>query len=1388
MAEIISVIIENRLRQLLDEILTLEIDRDFDKIRNVVSEISKILNDSKNFINKELYKEASRIRNRFQRKLKKLDQVAESSGGSGGGSGRRGGGEGGSERDIRDLSRIARDSFQRVLSMGMSNFGAPVNQMSQFYLYSPKANTFFEKLLTYLNPINLGRNLADPISKSFARVFLSTKTEWEQIDLMSFSDAMNVVADKFENAVIDFQETTNDIRQSLIVASNTLKTTTLFASIPILKDFFGFFAKIRGFRDFYRETALLDVSNTLRANVRNISNILFEEEQRRRLGLPVSKKEIRSRVKQETNQILENIFTNFSEGSEARFLPSMFKNIDQTILKNIAIKYRGRVTVSNILVELINQKVFKNTLGALSGTQQLAESFSLLNDMLDQLSAQPRFRRYVDNLKRKIFGSRNRRGDFEESPLAKEITSIIRQSSNIYENFFDRFFGELTARFLNVRLPFGQRAQDFSFRSLFQRLLGRDQTPVYFHSFIKSFDLQRQLVKGKISLKEYNDYLRENRHLTTSVRDVWKEKILLMLYGQRGLEKLVEKYKTLDGIISNLFYLERNIFKGLFSLAKVLSFILNRIFFGYSEDSFGGLFELLRKRIIGTFIELLRTLNNSINKTFTSVFRKYIKPFVDKSFERLRPMREAVGGFFSGVGKVAGGTVSSLSKYFSFATRILSGFGIALLATAKRAYVAGVAIGTLASVAVGAGLASLYFGVVRPLSQSAIVMEQRFVRLESALQDSIKAVDEYAKAIQYSAKTPFLTSQVSDAVAMLRAFQFDPFEQIDESGRTLLDLLGDMAGAMGTDLETATWALVRAQVAEWEIMQNNFQISARMIPELQGLTSGTKEYGEAIVNFLAKQERFRGGLFKMSMSIQGLTSNIKDFFGIILEYSAGVLDSKSILRGVTFVDEYKKFLSGMYYRVTFTDINKALSDVIGLLSSNEEGMRMLGKTFFRELERMEADSFNFYDSLKKNFNLGDLQFFRSLDVVERFKTMGKRDAELSILSDALKSYGREGALFVGQTYVFGSQITVALGRILGQIASVIMTLFYPIQRFFEKTIEWIKYFTLQILDYFAPIEKIIDSFKSAPADIGKSINEIAEEALTKMGFSVRDLSNANREFAISLSKLVSDEQKRILSATNVLERWVLVFAIVMEFIKLYIKDVYNEMWKRTKKLRDVLFHLGLAIFNILRFVVNLIGKFIGGILSMIHSGILNRFLKNLENVLKRLAIIFGSDTVDISGSLIGFIGKAIGFVLNELLYISTIVVEVLWILLDLLVRIGIELDSIVLWVSKTFTELNNFGMIPEKEREEFEKKEKEIEERRRKHEEELSKDFSKTSLKELISNIKNIFNNNQDIKVYNYNTFNIKSQNPKEVADEVTNRLYGLEDLVIFRRSLEGGS
>jgi hypothetical protein len=259
-------------------------------------------------------------------------------------------------------------------------------------------------------------------------------------------------------------------------------------------------------------------------------------------------------------------------------------------------------------------------------------------------------------------------------------------------------------------------------------------------------------------------------------------------------------------------------------------------------------------------------------------------------------------------------------------------------------------------------------GAIQPFISNIAQTEQQLTQLKTSLQSTTGGVKEYLKAMEFAAKTPFAVGQVIRSATLLRTFQFDPFMKpyedapvmkgYSKDGRELIAVLGDMAGAMGRDVALAAHALNRAMVAEWEIMQNNFQISARMIPKLAGLRSGTKEYGDAIIEFLYKQDRFRGGMELTAKSMTGLISDISDAFDILKTFIGGTPDAEGALKGVTFYDKIRTNLKKLYDTVADSspiDSVKALRNQYEQLGKTIEDLEKEKPSKKRTLTKIKED-------------------------------------------------------------------------------------------------------------------------------------------------------------------------------------------------------------------------------------------------------------------------------------------------------------------------------------------------------------------------------------------------------------------------------------------------
>lgn len=212
---------------------------------------------------------------------------------------------------------------------------------------------------------------------------------------------------------------------------------------------------------------------------------------------------------------------------------------------------------------------------------------------------------------------------------------------------------------------------------------------------------------------------------------------------------------------------------------------------------------------------------------------------------------------------------------------------------------------------IGVGFAAWKIG--NSVYEKMKTTESQLIALTTTFQDAGKGVMEYQKALKYASKTPFNVEQVIDAVKTLSVAKLDPWSMVDvKNGRNLINVLGDMGTAMGHDLQHATLALNRALVGEWEIMQNNYKISGKMIPQLKGLTSGTKEYADAVIKYLTQQNRFIGGMKLQAASLSGMVSNLGDVIDVFQVGLTGVADSNSFLGKATLYDSVRESVRKLY--------------------------------------------------------------------------------------------------------------------------------------------------------------------------------------------------------------------------------------------------------------------------------------------------------------------------------------------------------------------------------------------------------------------------------------------------------------------------------------------
>lgn len=227
------------------------------------------------------------------------------------------------------------------------------------------------------------------------------------------------------------------------------------------------------------------------------------------------------------------------------------------------------------------------------------------------------------------------------------------------------------------------------------------------------------------------------------------------------------------------------------------------------------------------------------------------------------------------------------------------------------------------------GLANIF----KSLIQTGNEEEQQLLRLTSITGDAEKGMKAYEWAVRKAADTPFEIPEIVDAFTMLSAYGIDAVKNID--------LVGNMAMAMGKPLEEAVYSITLAGQGMARSLRQSFGVNtAAMQDALKGLTPGTKAYQEAVLSFLGNIQRFQGGMERARTSLKVITSNIGDFWtrmkmALVGKPGQGLLADawKNLMGGILgWLEKNEKHIKSI-----FEGIGKVLAHVIDMVSRVVQG-------------------------------------------------------------------------------------------------------------------------------------------------------------------------------------------------------------------------------------------------------------------------------------------------------------------------------------------------------------------------------------------------------------------------------------------------------------------
>lgn len=217
------------------------------------------------------------------------------------------------------------------------------------------------------------------------------------------------------------------------------------------------------------------------------------------------------------------------------------------------------------------------------------------------------------------------------------------------------------------------------------------------------------------------------------------------------------------------------------------------------------------------------------------------------------------------------------------------------------------------------------------MTDQANTTEQQILVLSSVLGSATKGVEAYEFAVRKAAETPFEIEDVVEGFTLLEAFNIDTMKH--------LDLAGNMAFAMGKTLDDSVQALTMGTMGMHRTLRQRFGVNtAEMQKGLKGLTAGTDEYKEAVLEFLHGIERFQGGMERAQGSLKVIFSNIGDFF---TELKIAVVGKPG--EGL-FADHLKAFYNNML--TTFTKTKDKLIEIMHVVGQVLSSfVDMMGRAF-----------------------------------------------------------------------------------------------------------------------------------------------------------------------------------------------------------------------------------------------------------------------------------------------------------------------------------------------------------------------------------------------------------------------------------------------------------
>lgn len=343
--------------------------------------------------------------------------------------------------------------------------------------------------------------------------------------------------------------------------------------------------------------------------------------------------------------------------------------------------------------------------------------------------------------------------------------------------------------------------------------------------------------------------------------------------------------------------------------------------------------------------------------------------------------------------------------------------------------------------------------------ESAANMEQYRNTLETVLKDPKLAQQKLAWAGRFANKTPFETEEVVGAMTKLQSYGMEGDRILKSTGRTYLEMIGDMAAGMGKSFDQAVEALADAQTGELERLKE-FGIKKEFVGDF----AKNQGYGELFNNkgqikdlklfnralFELMNSKFGGAMEKQARTFKGAMSTIKGVF-------------KSALATITGIDEFGNAINNSPFQIIRDKVLLPLADTLVKLQENG--------TFSKWAEQLA-------NGIQKVFNIGKSIISFCIKWKEVLIPLASAITGLFILNKVIILIGALKAALLSISFnpvVIGIGAAIAAGVMLYRNWDIVKE---KVTQAFQKIKELSQQFAPMFLPILYAIEALVSGIKA----------------------------------------------------------------------------------------------------------------------------------------------------------------------------------------------------------------------------------------------------------------------------------------------------------------------